>query len=163
MRMYYGITDDLEEDPCVFLGGKEPGLLVLDKQGEPALPIFGSFHAFMDFSEALYPEGENRFAAYPLGPTLFEVAEAVLPAVETGEIKRVVFDPVVGFMGQWSDTALDWPARIFCDFLGTVRPKVIEMAGGGTSPSDDKQPHPEEMRQALRRCMKRLWAYLDED
>jgi hypothetical protein len=161
--MYYGIADDLEEDPCVFLGGEEPGLLVLNNQGEPALPIFGSFHAFADFLEALYPEEEIRFAAYPLGPTFFKVAEKVLPAVETGEIKRVVFDPVVGFMGQWSDTALDWPARIFCDFLGTVRPKVIEMVGGRTSSSGNEQPHPEEVRCALRRCMKHLWAYLDED
>ena len=161
MRMYYGAVAN-EVGPHIFLGEELPGLLVLGEQGQ-VLPVFSSFNAFLSFVRALYPEQEEGLAACPLGPTFFEVAEATRPTAEAGEIERLVFDPVADCAGRWSDQALEWPARSFCAFLEAIRPLVIRMAGGRTTQLDKKQPHPEQVRRALRGFMKQLWYYLDED
>ena len=155
MRMYYGAVAN-EVGPYSFLGEELPGLLVLGEQGQ-VLPVFSSAGTFLNFVKALYPEQEESLAACPLGPTFFEVAETIRPAAEAGEIERLVFDPVADCAGRWSDQALEWPARSFCAFLEAIRPLVIRMAGGGTTPLDEKQPHPEQVRQALRGFMKHLW------
>ncbi len=68
-----------------------------------------------------------------------------------------MFDPVVGFTGEWLYQALKYPATDFCAFSVTMRPVVIEIARGGTVLSDDEPPHPQQVCQALRGCMKHLW------
>jgi hypothetical protein len=167
MRMYYFVVAKEEVESATFFGGERSGLLVLGERGQ-VLPVFYSFGGLIDFVEALYPEDSKGFAACPVGPTLFEVAEEIRLAMEAGEIERVVFDPVVDFTGEWSGQAMDWPAMSLCEFLEAVHPVVVEMAGGKLILSEDDDeneaaPHPHDVYQALRRCMKQLCAYLDED
>jgi hypothetical protein len=165
MRMYYFVGTDDEVESATFYGGERSGLLVLGERGE-VLPVFYSFKGFLDFVEALYPEDSKCFGASPVGPTLFEVAEELRLVAEDGIIERVVFDPVVGSTGEWSGQAMDWPVESFCEFVEAVYPVVLEKAGGKLVLSGDRvtdaTPHPHDMYQALSRCMKELWIYLDE-
>jgi hypothetical protein len=130
------------------------------------LPVFYSYPGFIDFAKALYPEDFKSFGASTVGPTLFEVAKELRLVAEDGIIERVVFDPVVGSTGEWSGQAMDWPVESFCEFVEAVYPVVLEKAGGKLVLSGDRvtdaTPHPHDMYQALSRCMKELWIYLDE-
>ncbi len=144
----------------VSLEAEPPSVLALGERGKVVLPVFGSEAALRAFVEVRHPGKAEHFDAFPLGRTFFEVADAIRPAVEAGEVELIVFDPVVDVRGTWVGEALEWPAMNFCGFMRAARPSVMGMARREASVPDDEQPSPEAVNEALLLLMSRAYSYL---
>lgn len=160
---FHGIASTQSDNPIIRLGKGSPNLLALDHRGE-ILPVFGlktKLQAFVRDHPSLKIEDPDSVEAVLLGANYIELAELIYPAVQSGQVKMLVFDPVLDTHGEWVGKAFDWPTDNFCELMIALRPILMDIARRQEGVPTDRPPSPEAVQKAFTWWVDRARAYLD--
>jgi hypothetical protein len=156
----YAITNPREAHPCVFIGKERPGFLAMGERGQ-LLPLFATEEALRTFIRRCHAGEEKYFGALQLGPTFFDVEEAIRPAVKAGKIETLVFDPILDRKGKRVGEAMEEDAKEFSKFTRGVHSTVIDIARRDFHVPTDEQPSSEAINDAYLWYIARLVDYLN--
>ena len=98
---YYPIVDLASMEPEDSGGGYKTKFTTLGGEVGAILPVFIAVNRFWAFAED-YLTGDDSIqpCTFPIDP--FRLAEKIEPAIETGELGLLVFNPTAVSLGQWS-------------------------------------------------------------
>ena len=120
---FYPIIDLASTEPEDFGGGYKTEFVTLESEDEAVLPMFTSVKRCKAFVDDYFARDDSiRPSTFPMD--VFRLAEMIEPAIETGELGFLVFDPTAVSPGQWSIERDPILIAHYCRFASEIRPGI---------------------------------------